>query len=83
MRLALTIYDDNGALEVASVDDCGTFVAGCYALGTAISKVMWDIRMNRMPDCSSTATYEGIEADIMLAVTNFGDLEDLPTVVSC
>ena len=77
MRLALTVYDDNGALEITSVE-CNSFVEGCCAMRDAVSKAIWVAR-----GTYSTATLEGPGADIAAALESMGDLEDLPTTITC
>ena len=77
MRLALTVYDDNGALEITSVD-CSSFVSGCCDMRDALRNAVLDAR-----GVGSTATCEGPAGDITLALERMGDLEDLPTTITC
>ena len=75
MRLALTLYDDNGSSEVTSVD-CENFTSGCYLMEKALH--------NALTPCfpASSATTDRPVWDINHVREAMGDLEDLPTI-SC
>jgi hypothetical protein len=86
MRLALTLYDDNGSSEVASVD-CETFTNGCYLMRHAL----WSAT-TASPSLSPESTaetsdpvrdaYAPAAMSIWQTMQAMGDLEDMPTI-SC
>jgi len=86
MRLALTLYDDNGSSEVASVD-CETFTNGCYlmkyALRAATEPVPGEIPASTASTGDSVRDkYAPAALYIWQTMKAMGDLEDMPTI-SC
>jgi len=82
MRVALTIYDENGALEVASVD-CDSFVGGCSELERHMGAALWRFQGVQVPGSTATRAELGLTGVILDTLDQLGDLEDLPVAHSC
>ena len=85
MRLALTLYDESGAVEVASVDCDSGFVSGCrkmeYSLGMALQYHRHNVTQPEHP--VSTALAQPATLAIMYTISRLGEEVDLPVCVSC
>ncbi len=79
MRISLTVHDENGAVEVASVE-CINFVAGCCRLTGCMGAALDHFEAGTPVSTVLTTT---TTAEILAALNRMGTLEDLPVTVSC
>lgn len=79
MRVALVIHDDNGSVEVASMD-CITFVGGCAGLNNCMSSALYHFAHGHV---STAAVMNEQTRNILTTLGRMGTLEDLPVVHSC
>ena len=84
MRLALTLYDETGSVEVASVDCENGFVNGCRQIEYSIGEALRAHRHNAGGEgVLSTALQQPATVALMYTISRLGEEVDLPVCVSC
>jgi hypothetical protein len=81
MRLALTLYADNGSTEITSID-CNFFYFGCMWMRNALNMAI-ERSTSSSPETTVVAGDGTPVGDILAAFERLRDLEDTLPTVSC